>query len=146
MVVLGFGGADIVASEASSDQLTVTLSGVAADAVAFTDHPHRQFSLGHPDQVVAAINAASADPLNAALVSRVPTSREPKQVVVQQAASFDAQAATLTLQVTLIAAETAGPPVAMTPGQTTGDHGMEPPSMPQRSDSLMSAWALTSVF
>jgi hypothetical protein len=120
LLVVGFSGAELVAADGSSTLMTVTLSGVDTDAVAFTDHPQRQFSLVQPEQVVTAINDAAADPLNAALVARMPLSRESEQVVVVlQSASVDPDAETLTLQVEVISAEATGTPVTIEPGQTT---------------------------
>lgn len=120
LLVVGFGGAALAPSTDNPGALTVTLIGVDRDAVAFTDRPQRQFVSVQPEQVVAAITGAAADPLNAALVARRPLSRESDQIgVVLRSASFDEDAGTLTLEVTVFGLDETGTPVAPTANQTT---------------------------
>jgi hypothetical protein len=120
LLVVNFGGAEIVPSADDPTRLTVTLSGVDRDAVAFTDHPQQQFVIVLPEQVVSAINGAQSDPLNAALVARMPLSRESEKIgVVLLAAAFDETTETLTLDVKTFGSAEAGTPVAFEPGQTT---------------------------
>ena len=117
--MVDFGGGEIVASEDDATQLSLTLSGVDFDAVAFTDRPERQVANVSPDHVAEIINGASDDPVNAALVARLPESLESTQLVVTlNSASFDAETETLALEAVAITNDDVPIPLPVEAGQS----------------------------
>jgi hypothetical protein len=119
LLVVSFNDAEIVGSTDDPSAMAVTLTGVNTVVTAFTDRPERQTAILSPEEVTSSINAASDDPLNAALVARLPLTVETTQMVVLlNAASYDADAETLILQVKSLDEENLGTPVALESGQS----------------------------
>jgi hypothetical protein len=124
LLVVNFGSAEVVASEDDPTKLTITLSGIDSDPVAFTDHPQRQVANIDLGQVASAINDAADDPLNAALTARMPLSRESEQVIiVLNSAVVDEETGTLVIDAEGLGSDVEGTPVAIEPGQTTDLRG-----------------------
>jgi hypothetical protein len=84
---------------------TLVVSGVDATVLAFTDRPNRLVALVPTPDFVQAVTEAQADPLNASLVAPLDDGTAAVVVIELRTAVHDANAGTVTYQVTVLGAE-----------------------------------------
>jgi hypothetical protein len=115
LFVEAFDSATLTPDPVTPGEYTLTLSGVDAAVLAFTDRPARQVSLVPTADYAAAVADAAEDPLNATLVAPL-TGVEPALVVVDlRDATHDAAARTVTYQVAVLSEDEGPVRAAATP-------------------------------
>jgi hypothetical protein len=115
LFVEAFDSATLTPDPATPGEYKLTLSGVDAAVLAFTDRPDRQVRLVPTADYAAAVANAAEDPLNATLVAPL-TGAEPALVVVElRDATHDAAARTVTHRVAVLSEDEGPVRVAATP-------------------------------
>lgn len=85
----------------TADTYTLTLTGVAAQTIYFSDRPERFFGLTPMDQYIKTLNSEPTDPPNAALITQGGDEIETLLVELSNP-QYDASASTLTYDATLL--------------------------------------------